>query len=242
MDELRISVCEDDASERDKLLRLIETCGIPASCTLFSSGEAFLADYRVGKYDLIFMDIYMGGISGVETVTAVRQLDPNVPIAFCTTSMEHTLESYRLDVLMYLEKPVQIGAVREMLELARLKRDNRPCLHLRIDGQDESVPFERILYAEQRGRWLILSLTGAETVRASDHLDRVEPQFAGQHFFRCHKSYLVNLAYIKGIDRDLMVFTMKEGKNVHIRRESLCAARSAYEEYLFNSARDIGDA
>ncbi|MEG1269653.1 MAG: response regulator, partial [Oscillospiraceae bacterium] len=104
----------------------IEKSGIPASCTTFESGEAFLQDYRAEKYDLIFMDIYMARITEIETVTAIREIDGAVPIAFVTTSTDHTLKSYRLEALKYIEKPVKKKAVQELLSLAQLKKENTP--------------------------------------------------------------------------------------------------------------------
>lgn len=241
METLQVAVCEDIPEERNKLLSLIEQSGVSAHCTVFPSGEEFLADYQAGKYDLIFMDIYMDGITGVETVAAIRRVDENVPVAFATTSTEHTLESYRLDVLKYIEKPVKEKAVRELLQFARMKKGSKPRLVLRVGGKEVGIPFERILYAEQQLHNLILYLTGGETVHATERLDLIEPRFHGQNFFRCHKSYLVNLSYIESLDRELMVFHMKDGENVHINRQSLCAARNAYEAYLFSKAREIGD-
>lgn len=237
MEALQAAVCEDDPAEQKNLLALIAESGIPTQCSTFSSGEAFLASYQPGKFDLIFMDIYMGGISGVETVTEIRKTDASVPIAFATTSTDHTLESYRLGVLEYIEKPVREKPVRELLELALLKRNNRPRLFLKIDGTDASVPFQRILYVEQRAHELLIHLTGGDSIRTNERLDAIEPRFGELGFFRCHKSFLVNLAYVQNFDRDLMVFTMQDGENVYIRRESLTEARKAYESYLFRQVR-----
>lgn len=241
MEDLQIAVCEDLLEEQQRLLTQIQKSGIPASCTTFESGEAFLQDYRIGKYDLIFMDIYMVGITGIETVTAIREIDEAVPIAFVTTSTDHTLESYRLEALKYIEKPVKEKAVVELLRMAQLKKENTPRLILKIGGKDCSVAFERILYAEQKAHSLCLFLTGGEVLQVNEKLENVENQFLSQPFFRCHKSYLVNLSYVKALDSELMVFAMKEGKNVHIRRESMGKARKAFEAYLFEKARRMGD-
>lgn len=239
METLQAAVCEDDPGEQETILSLIAASGIPTQCSTFSSGEDFLAQFQPGKYDLILMDIYMGGISGVEAVTQVRKLDENVPIAFATTSPDHTLESYRLGVLKYIEKPVREKAVRELLELALLKRDSRPRLFLKIDGEELGVPFERILYVEQQAHGLLLHLTGGESLHANERLDALEAQFSTHDFFRCHKSYLVNLAYVQNFDRELMVFTIQGGENVYIRRESLTEARKAYESFLFRQTRRL---
>lgn len=237
MEALQAAVCEDDPAEQQNLLALIGRSGIPTLCSVFSSGEAFLASFQPGKYDLILMDIYMGGLSGVETVAEVRKTDESVPIAFATTSVDFTLESYRLGVLKYIEKPAGEKAVRELLELALLKRDSRPRLFLKIEGVDVGVPFERILYVEQQAHGLLVHLTGGELLHATERLDALEPRFEGRGFFRCHKSFLVNLAYVRSFDRELMVFTIQGGENVYIRRESLAEARRAYESYLFRQAR-----
>ncbi len=241
MEHLQIAVCEDNIEEQQKLLSLIENSGIPSETTFFNSGEKLLREYKVRKFDLIFMDIYMNGMSGVEAVTAIRKIDENVPVAFTTTSTDYTLESYRLEALKYIEKPVKSKAVHELLELAQLKKENTPRLMLKIKGKDISVPFERILYAEQKAHTLFLFLEGGEVLQANEKLDNIEKQFEERNFFRCHKSYLVNFAYVKNLDKELMVFSIKEGHNVHIRRESMSKARKTFEAYLFDRTRRMSN-
>lgn len=241
MEHLQIAVCEDNIEEQKQLISLIENSGIPTETMVFNSGEELLQEYRSGKFDLIFMDIYMDGMTGVEAVAAIRKIDENVAVAFTTTSTDYTLESYRLEALKYIEKPVKAKAVHKILELARLKKENTPRLMLKINSKDISVPFERILYAEQKAHTFFLFLTGGEVLQANEKLDNIEKQFEGWNFFRCHKSYLVNFAYVKSLDNELMVFSMKEGKNVHIRRESMGKARKAFEAYLFDRTRRMGD-
>ena len=68
-------------------------------------------------------------------------------------------------------------------------------------------------------------------------LDELEPQLADFPFFRSHKSYLANLSYVTGIDRELLVFHMKDGQNVYIRRDRLKKAKDAWEDWLFAQAR-----
>ena len=63
-------------------------------------------------------------------------------------------------------------------------------------------------------------------------------EYAREHgvCVRCHKSFLVNLAKIRGIDRELMTFVMEDGRHVHIHRQGFFAAKRAYEQYLFSIA------
>ncbi len=126
MEELRIAVCEDNPEEFEKLFLLIQNSGMPVQTGIYENGEAFLAEYHPGLYDLILMDIYLDGISGVDTIQAVRSMDPEIPVAFITTSKEHALEGYRLNVARYIEKPVTGQAVADVLQLACEKSRTPP--------------------------------------------------------------------------------------------------------------------
>lgn len=241
MEPLHIAVCEDSVEEQKNLLAILERSEIPIETAVFSNGEDFLKVYQPGKYDLLFMDIYMGGMTGVEVVTEIRKTDETLVVAFITASTEHTLESYRLKVLQYIEKPLKEKAVLELLAFAKLKRKDAPRLLLKIGVKEVSLPFDQILYAEQKNHTLYLNLTGGEILKANTKLDTIEPQFTGQPFFRCHKSYLVNLCHVVELDKCLRVFVMKEGATVYIRRESLAKAKKAFADYLFSATRKMDE-
>ncbi len=237
MEPRHTAICENDPSDQKKLLAILQKSDIPVEASVYCCGEDFLRDYRKGWFDLVFMDIYMDKISGVDVVARLREMGERVPVAFVTTSTEHALMGYRLDVLKYIEKPLKERVVLELLQFARLKKETTPRLLLKKNGRELSLSFERIIYVEQKGHTLYLYLTGKETVQVKERLEAIEPQFADQPFFRCHKSYLVNLSYVEELDRELMMFVMKEEHNVYVRRESMSKARKAFEAYLFAASR-----
>lgn len=127
-----IAICEDTPADAQLLLSYISDSGIAGRCESFSSGEALLEAFRPGKYDLIFLDIYMGGMKGVDAAAEIRKADRTVTLAFTTTSTEHTLESYRLKAAGYLEKPVKREDVREMLSLVLAKRSSAAYISLLV--------------------------------------------------------------------------------------------------------------
>ena len=240
MEYLQVAVCDDSIDEQNKLQKLISEANMPVETTIFNSGEDLLKDYMPSKYDLIFMDIYMEGISGIETVTAIREVDENVLIAFATTSMDHTLESYRLGALKYIEKPINKGSVNQLLDMAQLQMDRVPKLLIKNPVKDFAIAFENILYVEQNAHNLLFHLINGEVMQFHEKLSNIKNLFVEQPFLHCHKSYLVNLSYVKGIDTKLMVFNMKYNKNVHIRRSSLGEAKKEFEKHLFRMARKNG--
>ena len=129
---------------------------MPRICTQFGSSEELLEAFRPGKFDLLLMDIYMDGMTGVEAVQKIREMDDAIPIAFTTTSTEHTLESYRLSVLKYLEKPVRQKDLDDLLHLVKLQRDSAPRLAIRQNGAAQKLPLSELLCLEQKGHHVLL--------------------------------------------------------------------------------------
>lgn len=238
MEPLRVALCEDVPKDRQTLLTLLQSIPIRTECVVFSSGEALLEVYRPFLFDLLLLDIYMGSLTGIETAAKIRETDEEVPIAFVTTSQDFTRESYRLSALSYLEKPVSQKKLTEILELARMKKENRPALVLHRSGAEEKIPLSEILFLEQRARRLLVHLRGGEERAFYEKLSAVEPQLEGKPFFVSHKSYCVNLSLVRRIDSELRCFEMTDGSNVPIRRESMSRAKRAYEDFLFSRARN----
>lgn len=236
MEALQVAVCEDQAAERETLLSILAECAVANVPTVFASGEDLLAAYRPGRFDLLLMDIYMDGMTGIQAVERVRQVDESIPVAFLTTSTDHAMESYRLSALMYLEKPVRREKIQEMLELARMKRDNGPALVVSRNGAAEKLPLADLLYLEQQGHMVYIHLRNGQTT-VYDKLSALLPQLEGPSFFQSHKSYCVHLAHVARINTDLRCFVMANGKNIPIRRDLLGKAKRAWEDFLFAQAR-----
>lgn len=145
MKPLNIAICEDDAQDLARLMEQIEAAGMEYRCHAFESCEAFLERFRPGDYELIILDIYMAGMKGVEAASAIRRLDREVVLAFCTSSRDHALDSYRLGALKYLEKPLDGNAVRETLALAEMKRQARKKISLLAGGQTREIDPQRYI-------------------------------------------------------------------------------------------------
>lgn len=243
MERLRIAVCEDDRADIQRLCGLITANGVSASVSMFETGEDFLTAWQPEKFDLIFMDIYLAGLNGVEAVRQVRETDGLVPVAFTTRSEDFALDSYRLNAAKYIEKPAAQKAVDEIIALALSKKAERRRDMIRWGRRDPIVfSASQLRYAEQRAHFVTFYLAGGAVWRRKGRLDDLEPLLAAYPFFRCHKSYLVNLAFVLNIDREHMVFQMREGGSAYIRRETFYQARGEWESWLYSAARGKGEA
>ncbi len=217
---LQVAVCDDNPKDLAALDGLIKKSGIAAKRHTFSSGEDFLAAFRAGRYDLIFMDIYMKGMRGIETVAAIRKADENVVIAFVTTSPDFKAESYSLDAMKYIEKPVTEKAVLSTLELARSIRQSRPTISIsEAGGEVTAVYLNSIIYIEQRNH--VLEIHTAErviTTSQSVKMNEIEKRLPKPPFTRCHRSYIVNLDHVQTAKMEGYCFYMKNGDRADIRR------------------------
>ncbi|MBE5859882.1 MAG: response regulator transcription factor [Butyrivibrio sp.] len=230
-DVFRVAVCDDEMSQRRQLQFLIEKKRPGTIVELFESGEEFLSSFRPGFYDLIFMDLLMPGMGGVDATSKIRSIDASVPIAFATSSQDHAMDGYKNRVIRYLMKPFDPTEVGEVLILAEQMKGSQGGITLRINGKDMTFSYEKVCYAEQNAHTLFLHMANGATLQLTGKLDDVEAQTPDDTFMRCHKSYLVNLAHVKSIDKELQIFVMKDGDSVHIRRESLREAARLLTEY-----------
>ena len=234
MEQIKIAICEDDKEEQEKLTSILDKSDIPLTYTLFYNAEELLKIYKADDYDLIFMDIYMAEITGVVATKKIRAIDQDVYIAFTTTSTEHTTESYRIKANNYIEKPLDIERVFEVLETVQTNKENAPKLRIKINGKDVSLPFRDVMYIEQDAHRLSIFCEDKKPVCARYSLDDIEVQLDKVTFFRCHTSFLVNLRWVKKIDREMMAFVMKDGSLAYIRREDIGKAQKAFSSFIIS--------
>ena len=131
---------------------------------------------------------------------------------------------------------VDASNIRELIQDVIHKKESEPHFECESVRERIRVPFDCILFAEQRGKSICLHMDDGKELIFRGKLDDEINKFPEKYFFRCHKSFLVNLSKICGIDRELLTFVMQGGEQVHIHRQGFFAAKRAYEHYLFSIA------
>ncbi len=240
---LNIAVCEDEPDDAAALIGMIKKTGVASVCQSFQSGEEFLASFCAWKYDLVFMDIYMTGMRGIETVEAIRRADENVIIAFVTTSPDFMRESYRLDALKYIEKPVTEKAVASALELAVMKQKSRASIVLTAAGGESiNLMLDTVSYFEQRQHVIeIHTASGVLRTSQSAKMNGLEKLLPNPPFLRCHRSYIVNLDYVLQASMESYAFMMKNGDRVDIKRGRFTECKTAYQKWLLGKMGRNGE-
>jgi DNA-binding LytR/AlgR family response regulator len=236
---LRIAIAEDTKSDTEALVALIEATTTSYQLDAFESGEALLEDFHKARYDLIFLDVFMQDVNGIETAERIRELDTQVVIVFTTTSEDFTRESYRLNAYKYLLKPLVADDVQDALDLAVLKRDKAQGATLAIvsDNVPAVIPLSDILYIESSNRRsLVYTPDGAfSTTMTIDALEKLLP---APRFLRSHRSYIVNLDHVEDLLDD---FIMDNGEVAYITVKNRRKIKNLYEDYLFSRIRGDGE-
>lgn len=242
MNMLKIALCDDDASQRlqvakmlqDYLAKRPETTG---KVTAFSSGQELLGSIEAGgdDFDLYILDVLMPGLTGIDLGVRLRELGGSGAIIFLTSSRDYALESYRAHALGYLLKPVDPQTLEKELDLAlsTIQQKRSACVFVKTKGGTRRLLLDELLYVELHNRVLRYhqrdgSVTESLTLRTSFQ-KAVEEILADGRFFRCGTSFAVNLHYVREMNKDAML--LDNGDTVPLPRGMLGEARRRWSSY-----------
>lgn len=230
---MNIAICEDNACEAALIRRLLqeyfEKNGFIGDIHTFKSGEELLAVFSAGFFDVVFMDIYMDGISGMEAAKKMRETDPFFALIFITVSENHAMEAFNLRACGYVSKPVKPEAVAAAFgQCQSVFLKNARFIQVISDRQNIKIPLIKVIYIEVYGR-NVLFHTPDSIIKTAASLDEIEKEL-GKPFLRCHRAYLVNMNHIDKIrEQDIL---MKNGETVPMRQRGRTELRNKYAGFL----------
>ena len=197
---LHIAICEDEPYMASKLEQLLaaylDQRALEAQIQCYPHGEALWAARTT--VDLLLMDIKLPGQEGTEVVTGLRSLGLDCPVVFITAYPQYVFQAFDLDAVHYLLKPVEADRLFPALDKAfqRLLQAGCPALWLPQGAGGHKLLCKDILYGEALGHQVTIhTLEGIYPYPGT--LDALQAALPA-HFFRCHKSYLVNLHAVTG--------------------------------------------
>ena len=234
---MNIAILEDDQQDMDHLRLLLQTYAekhdLPMTVETFSVSEKFLRAFGVGKYDLIFFDNYIGSGLGIDVARKVRLTDKDVDIVFVSMSAEFAISGFEVGALHYLIKPVAISELEQVFERWKKKAVPTPpretFLNVATKNETFMLPINEIEYIEVLDKICTIHHNGTKTA-AHMSLEKMTEHLSASKFLRTHKSYVVNLDFVKTIGKTS--FRMKAGAEIPIGRMYLVSCKQKYMEYL----------
>ena len=232
--KLKIAICDDNAAQREYLGEIVagwaERNRHLTEARQYSRAEDFLFDYSEEKdFDILLLDIEMPGMNGVELAKKIRQENGVLQIVFITGYYEYFGDGFDVSALHYLLKPVDGGKLWPVLDKAADHLTYRQRSVLVTEGEGSvKVPLTDILYVRSENVYVVIH-TNRETYRMRMTLGKFTEQL-DDTFFKVHRSYVVNLKYIKKITRTEL--TILNGDRVPISRGLYGEVHEALIKYL----------
>ncbi|MCL2486407.1 MAG: LytTR family DNA-binding domain-containing protein, partial [Oscillospiraceae bacterium] len=195
---IRIAVVEDERGVRrmltDYIARFASENGINPHVSEFSDGDEILQDYKA-EYDVIFLDIQMKRLDGMEAARRIREIDEDVILIFVTNMANYAIRGYSVDAMDFVVKPVTYFAFSEQLKKAAGYLEKRKTHHVFIHTNDGKVRLNtnRIYYIESFNHRLILH-TQSGDYTTGETMNAMEKMLAPHNFYRCNNCYLINFA------------------------------------------------
>lgn len=234
---MKIAICDDDLKELDRISFFIDTyrreSKAPLACKTFQSAAELLSTTNSSDYDILFLDILMPGINGMQAAHEIRAYDAGVRIVFLTSSPEFAVESYAVKAYDYILKPVLKDKLFSILD-AVIAEEQKPMEGLTVKTKSGMIRilFSNLAFIEVMDKKLYFNLADGSIREAASSLAELEDKLLSRpEFVKVHRSYIVNLWQVGKLGSNELVTHSR--KSVPISRLLYGKVREAYMKHLF---------
>mgnify|MGYP005764767201 CR=1 FL=1 len=231
---LRIAVCDDEALDRAQIAQMAQEIlraeEIPAEIACFASARALLHAIQTGgAFQILLLDVMMEGMDGMELAAALRAGQEEAAIVFISSNREMALRGYEVAAARYLAKPLDAEKLREaLLHCCAAYLQPREIVLPTSEGQSK-VNVRAIVYVEPWDRGVRLHFAHKKVeVRMS--ISQVAALLPEHQFAYCHRTLLVNLAYVRHLR--YCELELKSGERLPISKYRLAQFKSEFMKYL----------
>ena len=232
---IRIAICDDEKHMSDHIRAMASDFfrkkNREIQLRTFSSGEELLS--YDGQIDILFLDIQMKGMDGIETARKLRDSKFRGFLIFITVLKEMVFQSFEVQAYDYLVKPVEEKQFEKTMErlYTSMQNASEDSLLVQKGYEGRIIREEEIIFCEIIDRKIYLNLASGEVVDYYERIENLETKL-GSHFFRCHRSYLINLKHLKGYKNGTAY--MDNGKEVPVSRLRSKEFSSVVLQYMKN--------
>lgn len=232
---LHIAVCDDNIDELSNMAHLINeyrlSRNLNCEYAVFHNGFDLISTLEKGKkFSFYCLDIIMPAYTGLDVAKEIRQFDKNAPIVFFTSSHEFALESYSVNAINYVIKPVTkekfFFTIDKVLE--HLKIEQYEAIVVKSSDGIQRILLSNLVYAEVEGRNVFYHLISGKKIECTEpFLPVCEKLLKYCQFIKTHRSYIINMQYIDTIGNNTLM--LQDQSSVPIAQGK---TREIKEKYL----------
>ena len=221
---MRICICDDDKSMCDNLKEMILQHGAHAITVFHSAEELLFECENQFPFDLVFLDIQMKSINGIECAHKIREYDKKIGIVFLSAIKDYVFEGYEVSAIRYLLKPLETQKCHELLDLI-IESVMKERQYLLVNKT--KVDCEKILFIESFGHYCAVHTD--EVIETKVSLSEMSAKLP-VHFVQTHRSYIVNLEHVDSVLKDVCL--LDDGSEIPISRNSVKKVNRAFMEFI----------
>lgn len=226
---MKVAICDDEKQIRDILSDTVRSVSEDIEIECYSNAESILS--QSFDADILLLDIQMPGIDGMEAARKLRASGKNTVIVFVTAIAEQVFNAFDVGAFQYIVKPFNHKKVREIIDKAIIRteeqtvseKDNTDTQFIMVKsgGTNKKVVIREITYAEIFNRRIVIHMENKDKIEYYGRISDLE-NMLGTDFFRVHRAYLINFAYIRSYD----------SKYVNVGEDEIPVARGKYQELI----------
>lgn len=221
-----IAIVEDEDGAAELLASYIRkyaaSVGTEFNIVRFANAVEFLSDYRA-VYAVVFMDIQMPGMNGMDAAAELRKIDKSVSLVFITNLVQYAQKGYEVDAVSFLVKPVSYFdfslKFRKALDIYVMSEER--CITIKYRSGMCRISTDKLMYVEIIAHRLYYHLVDGD-IEITGVLSEVERELSAYGFLRCNKCYLINPKFVVGI----------KGSDVQVGNKTLQISRPRRAAFL----------
>lgn len=231
---MKVVLCEDETAQQQWMESALSEwqnkTGIKLELKIYSSGEElFFKKEEWADADTIILDIELKEMNGMEIARAIRKIDDNISLFFTTGYEKYVFEGYEVGAISYIMKPIDKAKLFDALEKAKTKcEETDRCIMLEQNDETTRIYLRDIMYVESNGHYCVIH-TKNDIISVREKISSLFSQLESKQFFMCHRSYIVNMAYVSRITKKDIV--LDNGSMIPIARGKWEDVNRAFLEY-----------
>lgn len=240
----RIINAEIVEDEPDAFAALADCCaeyaksrGVEIRIKRYVNAVEFLEKHSAA--DVVFMDIKLPGLNGMDAARRLRTTDKTVALVFVTSMRNFAVEGYEVGALDFIVKPVMYASFEPKFDrvMAHISASSSETMSIVSRQGVAVIDVGKLAYVEVMDHDLIFHTTEGD-IKSYGSLSKIEQQLAGAHFVRCNNCFLVNPKHVNSIDSVRLV-TVVNGTELKISYAKRIDYRNAVMKYLSNGGGGI---
>lgn len=236
---VKIALCDDRKDAIEQYSKLLKACAekyqIEIEVCCFFSGEELLFHLSVSSYkiDIIYLDIMMEKLDGMETARQLRSYNCNAQIVFLTSCEDYVYEAFDVNAVQYLIKDELTlhkfeTVFLKAVELASRKEEE--LFACEFGGETSMIPISKISYFEIWKRAVTVHYGEGQTAKFYSSMEQLEKRFAGKDFVRVHRSFLVHFPYIAKFQQQSLI--LKTGQTIPVGGTYEKVLKTSFSDYI----------